>query len=102
PGLPAGSGVCPATGRGITGTHETRETRRTAGPVPSVRSLRSGRPGQPGRHTGMIAVRLAGAGELVRLLGIRREVFVTGQGVPLEREIDGLDAEALQFVALDG
>ena len=34
-------------------------------------------------------------------LALRREVFVSGQGVPLEREIDGLDHEAEHFLALE-
>lgn len=39
--------------------------------------------------------------ELSRALAIRREVFVEGQGVPLELEIDGLDPEALHLILED-
>ncbi len=50
----------------------------------------------------MIEVRLACSIEMEHLFAIRREVFVAGQGVPIDREIDGLDDVATQFVALDG
>lgn len=33
---------------------------------------------------------------------VRREVFVEGQGVPEERELDGRDDEAVHFVAYEG
>ena len=36
------------------------------------------------------------------LVAIRREVFVEGQGVPAERELDGKDPEATHFLATDG
>ena len=48
-----------------------------------------------------VTVRRARPDELEQLYAIRREVFVVGQKVPEEREIDGLDGEAVQFVALD-
>src|SRR5437868_11134315 len=49
----------------------------------------------------MTDVRSARPDELDHLLAIRREVFVAGQGVPLEREFDGLDDEATHFVAIE-
>ena len=49
-----------------------------------------------------IRVRMAGPEEMEVLWQIRREVFVQAQGVPVDREIDGRDAEATQFLALDG
>jgi predicted GNAT family N-acyltransferase len=40
--------------------------------------------------------------ELAAALALRRTVFVEEQGVPLDEELDELDAEALHLVALDG
>jgi predicted GNAT family N-acyltransferase len=34
--------------------------------------------------------------------GVRHRVFVEGQGVPVERELDGHDDEATHFLAFDG
>ena len=45
-------------------------------------------------------VRLAGAADLPALLALRHEVFVVGQGVPVELEQDELDAAADHAVAL--
>jgi predicted GNAT family N-acyltransferase len=42
-----------------------------------------------------------GAG-LDAALDVRRRVFVEGQGVPEERELDGRDDEATHFLARDG
>jgi predicted GNAT family N-acyltransferase len=36
------------------------------------------------------------------LVDVRRDVFVEGQGVPVERELDGKDATATHFLATDG
>lgn len=47
-------------------------------------------------------VRVASNGELEACLAIRREVFVVGQNVPEELEVDGLDPEAVHFIALHG
>jgi predicted GNAT family N-acyltransferase len=49
-----------------------------------------------------LVVRRANPEELDHLIEIRREVFVVGQGVPIEREIDGLDGEAQHFAAIEG
>ena len=46
-------------------------------------------------------VRLAGAADLPALLALRHEVFVVGQGVPVELEQDELDAAADHAVAVD-
>lgn len=35
-------------------------------------------------------------------LSVRRAVFVDEQGVPEDRELDGLDGDAIHFVAYDG
>lgn len=35
-------------------------------------------------------------------LSVRREVFIDEQGVPEDREIDGMDGDATHFVAYDG
>jgi predicted GNAT family N-acyltransferase len=35
-------------------------------------------------------------------IAVRREVFVEGQGVPEDRELDGRDDEATHFLARDG
>lgn len=45
-------------------------------------------------------VRLATAAELPALLALRHEVFVVGQGVPPELELDELDAVSDHAVAL--
>jgi predicted GNAT family N-acyltransferase len=37
---------------------------------------------------------------LARCLELRRSVFVLGQGIPAEREIDGLDSESEHFLAV--
>ncbi|HXC50824.1 MAG TPA: GNAT family N-acetyltransferase [Candidatus Limnocylindrales bacterium] len=50
----------------------------------------------------MIEVRLACSTEMEQLFAIRREVFVRGQGVPIDREIDGLDGDATHFIAVIG
>lgn len=41
--------------------------------------------------------RLSRPHEMSRLLAIRREVFVVGQGVPADLELDGLDASCTHF-----
>ena len=45
-------------------------------------------------------VRPAGLEELPLLHAIRREVFVVGQGVPAEIEVDGRDADCAHVLAL--
>ena len=51
----------------------------------------------------MTEVRVAnGDEEIAAALELRRAVFVEEQGVPLDEELDELDAEALHLVALDG
>lgn len=47
-------------------------------------------------------IRRAMPEELPALLEIRRVVFIEGQNVPEHEERDGLDGEALHFIALDG
>ena len=49
----------------------------------------------------MSTVRLAGPGDLDAVYALRHEVFVVGQGVPVELERDELDASADHAVALD-
>ena len=49
----------------------------------------------------MISVRLAAPQELEAVYALRHEVFVVGQGVPVELERDELDASADHAVALD-
>jgi predicted GNAT family N-acyltransferase len=48
-----------------------------------------------------VLVRLAGAQDLDAVYALRHEVFVVGQGVPVELERDELDAGADHAVALD-
>ena len=48
-----------------------------------------------------VSVRLAGAGDLPALYALRHDVFVVGQGVPVDLERDALDAAADHAVALD-
>lgn len=43
-------------------------------------------------------VQLTGDKDIEDALDIRRVVFVEGQNVPIERELDGLDVEAQHFV----
>lgn len=45
-------------------------------------------------------VRVAAASELPTCLAIRHEVFVVGQAVPEDREIDGLDGVCTHLLAL--
>ena len=47
-------------------------------------------------------VRLAGPQDLAALYDLRHEVFVVGQGVPVELEVDDLDATADHAVAVAG
>ena len=47
-------------------------------------------------------VRKASREEFPRCLAIRREVFVEEQGVLWEEELDGLDPECVQFLAVAG
>ena len=47
----------------------------------------------------MTVVRIAALHELPNCLAIRLEVFVQGQSVPLDEEIDGLDEQCTQFLA---
>ena len=49
----------------------------------------------------MSTVRLAGPGDLDAVYALRHQVFVVGQGVPVELERDELDASADHAVALD-
>jgi predicted GNAT family N-acyltransferase len=49
-----------------------------------------------------VSVRPAGAAELADCHRIRRRVFIEGQGVPEELDLDGLDAQASQFLARRG
>ena len=49
----------------------------------------------------MISVRLAAPQDLEAVYALRHEVFVVGQGVPVELERDELDASADHAVALD-
>jgi predicted GNAT family N-acyltransferase len=48
----------------------------------------------------MNEVRLAGLDELSTCLEIRLEVFVEGQNVPLDEEVDGLDEQCTHFLGL--
>lgn len=48
-----------------------------------------------------MSVRASRPGELERLLAIRHEVFVVGQRVPEDLEVDGLDPACRHFVAED-
>ena len=48
-----------------------------------------------------VLVRLAGAEDLPALYALRHDVFVVGQGVPVDLERDALDAAADHAVALD-
>jgi predicted GNAT family N-acyltransferase len=48
----------------------------------------------------MNEVRLAGLDELSTCLEIRLEVFVEGQDVPLDEEVDGLDEQCTHFLGL--
>src|SRR4051794_9923558 len=50
----------------------------------------------------MVIARRARPDELPALLDLRRRVFVEEQGVPLELDVDGLDGDAVQLVALAG
>ena len=51
----------------------------------------------------MVTVRVAHPDELAVCLDVRREVFIEGQQVPEDLEVDGLDAQCTHFVAvLDG
>ena len=50
----------------------------------------------------MIDVRVASTRELDACLAIRHEVFVRGQGVPADLEVDGLDPSCVHFVARAG
>ncbi|MFH1468510.1 MAG: GNAT family N-acetyltransferase [Pseudomonadota bacterium] len=47
------------------------------------------------------AIQLAAPADLPRCQALRREVFVLGQGVPDELEIDGLDPACEHLLALD-
>jgi predicted GNAT family N-acyltransferase len=49
---------------------------------------------------GLSVRRVRDDGELRAALALRTEVFVHEQGVPLEEEIDGRDADALHLVAV--
>jgi predicted GNAT family N-acyltransferase len=49
-----------------------------------------------------IAVYEARAGELADCLAVRRRVFIEGQSIPEELEVDGLDAQAAHFIARRG
>jgi len=49
-----------------------------------------------------LTVRLAGAEDMPAAFALRHEVFVVGQGVPVELERDELDAGADHGVAYDG
>jgi ElaA protein len=50
-----------------------------------------------------LSVAVAGSKDQVdQAMALRRIVFVEEQGVPLAEEIDGLDDQATQLVALDG
>jgi predicted GNAT family N-acyltransferase len=44
---------------------------------------------------------ITGPGELEAALAVRRIVFIDEQGVPEADDLDGLDGEALQLVAID-
>ncbi|WP_276257861.1 GNAT family N-acetyltransferase [Haloglomus litoreum] len=46
--------------------------------------------------------RVADEADLDAAIDVRHEVFVEGQGVPPERELDGRDDEATHFLARDG
>jgi predicted GNAT family N-acyltransferase len=48
-----------------------------------------------------VHVRLAGPADLDAVYALRHEVFVVGQGVPVELELDELDATADHAVAVD-
>ena len=48
----------------------------------------------------MTVVRLAAVGDLPAVYALRHEVFVVGQGVPVELERDDLDVTAEHAVAL--
>ena len=50
----------------------------------------------------MTKVRLAGLDELSTCLDIRLKVFVDGQNVPLEEEVDGLDELCTHFLGFNG
>ena len=49
----------------------------------------------------MSPARLAAPADLAAVFALRHEVFVVGQGVPVDLERDELDATALHAVALD-
>jgi len=51
---------------------------------------------------GELSVRDARSDELADCLAIRRSVFIEGQSVPEQLEVDGRDAEALHFIARRG
>jgi predicted GNAT family N-acyltransferase len=54
-------------------------------------------------ESGRLAVRPVAPGDLSYCLAVRRRVFIEGQGVPEEIEIDGRDAASIHFLAtLDG
>jgi predicted GNAT family N-acyltransferase len=46
-----------------------------------------------------VTVRQASAGELADCLAVRRRVFIEGQSISEELEVDGLDPQALHFLA---
>ena len=46
-----------------------------------------------------VRARLAATGELAQCMEIRRRVFIEGQGVAEDIEMDGLDGESAHFVA---
>jgi len=50
----------------------------------------------------MLTVRVATTDELRACLEVRYRVFVIGQDVPLDEEVDGLDPECTHFVARVG
>jgi predicted GNAT family N-acyltransferase len=50
-------------------------------------------------EAGRVAVRRAATGDLPTCFDIRRRVFIEGQGVPDEIEIDGRDEAATHFLA---
>ena len=49
-----------------------------------------------------ISAAKVGPNELETCLEIRRDVFVRGQGIPEQIEIDGLDGECVHFLAWQG
>ncbi len=54
------------------------------------------------RYSGVVEVRRAASNELDVCHEIRRRVFIEGQQVPIEADLDGLDAEAAHFLAFEG